>query len=96
MGFKEYEKSHLADEKTNNKIADDTLKKESQKVENLYNQYKNKSEDELVEELYKHVAKQKQNGTFDYNTLCKMLEKISPLLSTQQKQKMKEILENLK
>ena len=96
MGFKEYEKLHHTDEKTSNNMSYEKPKKESQKVENLYNQYKNKSEDELIEELYKHVAKQKQNGTFDYNTLSNMLEKISPLLSTQQKQKMKEILENLK
>ena len=88
MGFKNFDKS--------NDIKEEDLKKESKKVQKLYNEYKDKSEDELVAELYKYVQKQKDNGTFDYDSLSNMLEKISPFLSAQQKQKMKEILVSLK
>lgn len=85
MGFKSF-----------NETDKKSLENESKKVESLYNEYKDKSQDELVEELYKHVAKQKQDGTFDYNSLENMLNKVSPFLTSEQKIKMKEILEQLK
>lgn len=85
MGFKDY---------TNNN--EEKILNESKKVENLYNEYKGKSEDELISELYKYVAKQKQDGTFDYDALEKMLNQLSPFLSKEQKQKMKGILESIK
>ena len=64
-------------------------------VENLYNTYKGKNEDELLAELVKHVAKQKENGTFDMNNLEKMLAKIMPFLNEQQKLKLNEVLKQI-
>lgn len=88
MGFKNFDKE--------NNIDADNLSKQGKKVEKLYNHYKGMSEDELVSELFKYVSKEKENGTFDYDALCNMLEKISPFLSDEQKLKMKQIMENLK
>lgn len=88
MGFKDFSKS------TNNQEKD--IQAESKKAQKLYNEYKDLSQDELIAELYKHVAKQKQNGTFDYNSLCKMLGEVSPFLTEEQKQKMEQILKDLK
>lgn len=85
MGFKDY----------NNNISEQQLKQGSKKVESLYNEYKDKSEDELIKELLSHVAKQKKEGTFNYASLCEMLNQISPFLNEQQKTRMKEILEQL-
>lgn len=87
MGFKDYQGASQEQNKAKQCASD---------VQNFYNMYKGKSEDELLEELTKHVAKQKQDGTFNYNSLCAMLNKVSPFLSNEQKTKMKEILENLK
>lgn len=85
MGFKNY-----------NNTKQNDLEKESKKAEKLYNIYKDKSQDELIEELYKHVEKQKRDGTFNYEALSNMLNKLTPYLSEEQQQKMKEILEDLK
>ncbi len=87
MGFKDF---------SNKNISGHDLKQGSKKVESLYNEYKDKSEDELIKELLSHVAKQKQDGTFDYDSLCGMLNQVSPFLNESQKIKMKEILEQLK
>lgn len=86
MGFKDY----------NAKMDEEQLKEGSKKVENLYYEYKDKSEDELISELFKYVAKQKENGTFDYENLSNMLNQISPFLNEQQKNKMKDILNQIK
>lgn len=65
-------------------------------VENLYNTYKGKSEDELLFELVNHVAKQKENGTFDYQNLENMLSKIMPFLNDRQKEKLNDVLKQIK
>ena len=86
MGFKDY----------NAKMDEEQLKGGSKKVENLYNEYKDKAEDEWRSELFKYVAKQKENGTLDYENLSNMLNQISPFLNEQQKNKMKDILNQIK
>ena len=65
-------------------------------VENLYNTYKGKSEDELLFELVNHVAKQKENGTFDYQNLENILSKIMPFLNDRQKEKLNDVLKQIK
>lgn len=85
MGFKQY----------SNEQNNDTEKQVGNQVENLYNTYKGKNEDELLAELVKHVAKQKENGTFDYNNLEKMLSKVMPFLNEQQKQKLNDVLKQI-
>lgn len=84
MGFKQFS----SEQKTQAEQAE-------KQVENMYNTYKGKSEDELLAELIKHVAKQKENGTFDINNLEKMLSKIMPFLNEQQKQKLNEVLKQI-
>lgn len=88
MGFKDYYNS--------NNIQEEKLKKESKKVEELYNQYKDMSQDELTKELYKYVAKQKKDGTFNIESLTTMLNNVAPFLTPEQQIKMKGILDSLK
>ena len=84
MGFKQFSNEQKANEEQAGKH-----------VENLYNTYKGKSEDELLAELVKHVAKQKENGTFDMNNLQNMLAKIMPFLNNEQKKKLNDVLKQI-
>lgn len=61
-----------------------------------YNQYKDLSSDQLSQELFKEVARQKANGTFDYQRLESMLDSIKGSLSEENYQNMKRILESLR
>ncbi len=88
MGFKNYNKEQNNEE--------EKIKQEANKINALYNEYKGMSEDELINELYKYVAKQKQDGTFDYDSLNNMLNQLTPFLTSEQQNKMKDILNSLK
>ncbi|MBQ7884807.1 MAG: hypothetical protein IJ318_01775 [Clostridia bacterium] len=85
MGFKKY----CGEQK-------DNTAETGKRVESLYNTYKGKSEDELLAELVKHVATQKQNGTYDYQALEKMIDKVTPYLTNEQRQKLSQVLEQIK
>ncbi|MBE7074578.1 MAG: hypothetical protein E7376_01160 [Clostridiales bacterium] len=87
MGFKDF-----CNNKDKNLNDEEVLKANAKNVEELYNEYKDKNEDELLQELFKSVEKQKTNGTFDYNSLLKMIEMLKPYLNQEQIIKMKEIL----
>lgn len=82
MGFKQFSQESQA-------------KEASKQVENMYNSYKDKSEDELITELINHVAKQKQNGTFDMDNLEQMLAKVRPFLNEKQRQKLQDVLKQI-
>lgn len=82
MGFKQFSQVSQAKEASN-------------QVENMYNSYKDKSEDELITELINHVAKQKQNGTFDMDNLEQMLAKVRPFLNEKQRQKLQDVLKQI-
>ena len=65
-----------------------------QDIYQKYNQYKDLSESELNRELLNEVARQKSNGSFDYNRLALMLESIRSSLGEDNYQKMKRRLES--
>ena len=65
-------------------------------IKDKFDQYKDMSQGQLNQELFKEVARQKSNGTFDYSQLAMMLENIRSSLSEEQYQNMKRILETLK
>ena len=54
------------------------------------------SQDERTKELYKCVAKQKKDGTFNIESLTTMLNNVAPFLTPEQQIKMKGILDSLK
>ena len=84
MGFKDFCKTSQS-ETTNN----------TKKVEDLYDKYKDKNQDELLSELFSSVQKQKENGTFNYDAICDMVNKMSPFLTKEQNLKIKELLSRL-
>ena len=61
-----------------------------------YNEYKDLSASQLNDELFKEVAKQKQDGSFNYAQLENMVESLKGSLSPENYQNMKRILESLK
>ena len=92
MGFKEYCKNNQS-ENVNTK---NFTEKETKRVEELYDEYKDKNEDELLSELFKNVNKQKKDGTFNYNSLKSTIDRMSPFLTKEQNLKIKELLEKIK
>lgn len=84
MGFKDFCNNQNIGEQTNTK-----------NVEELYNKYKDKSENELLDELLKNVSQQKQNGTYNYSNILSMVQNIMPYLNEHQKQKIQEILSKI-
>lgn len=92
MGFKEYSNSSKQEDV---KTKQDR-QREEEKLEQIYNNFKDKNEDELLSELFKNVENQKQNGTFNYDGLKNTIDKISPFLTKEQNLKIKEILAKLR
>ncbi len=87
------------------KLSDFKSKNEEQKkdrdvseidLQNIYNHYKDMSQDDLSKELFSEVARQKSQGTFDYNRLNFMIDSIRPSLTNEQYENMKRMLDSLK
>ena len=91
MGFKDYCNNYEKEKITKSSVGNENTKN----VEELYDKYKDKNEDELLSELFKNVAKQKEDGTFNYEGLLNTINKVSPFLSKEQNLKIKEILKNI-
>ena len=87
----------LSDFNIDNKNSEPQNQKVSQEeLYQKYNQYKDLSQSQLNNELFKEVSRQKQNGTFNYQQLESMLEGLRPTLGEENYKNMKRILENLR
>lgn len=71
-------------------------KKGSDNIQNAYDKYKDLSHDELMSELDKQIAKQKNDGTFNLDELKNSAQKVMPFLNNAQKNNLMSILEKLK
>ena len=65
-------------------------------VEEQYNELKDSSQEELFSKLSQEVLSQKRNGTFDYESLVKAIEKMRAFLPEQTYKNMMQILETMK
>lgn len=65
-------------------------------VEEQYNELKDSSQEELFSKLSQEVLSQKRNGTFDYESLVKAIEKMRVFLPEQTYKNMMQILETMK
>lgn len=95
--------SKLSDFKNNNNLKEERNSKEikdepvdEKKLKEKYDEYKDMSQKDLSDELFKEVSRQKSKGTFNYNALNAMIENLRPSLSKEQYQNMKRILDSLK
>ena len=65
-------------------------------LRNKYDEFKGMGREELNNKLFEEVARQKQNGTFDYDALSKMIETLRGSLPENDYNNLKRILESLK
>lgn len=65
-------------------------------VEEVFNKYKDLEQDQLIKELYKNIEKQKNDGTYNYEKICEMVEKMTPFLSKEQALKIRQLLKEIK
>ena len=68
---------------------------EQEKIEDLVGKYQNMPRDELMQNFYAEVAKQKANGTFNLANLEQSIDSLDAFLNPEQKKNIKELLKNL-
>lgn len=85
---KNSKKTQKVSQNSQNFEIDENLKK-------AINTYQNMSSQELQMELFKEVNKQKQNGTFSLQRIENMKQKLMPMLSEEQKQKLEQLIKML-
>ena len=73
-----------------------TQKVSEEEIKEKFETYKGMSREELNSQLFSEVARQKMQGTFDYEALAKMVESIKGSLSTEQYANIVRLLESLK
>ena len=79
--------------------ADTTLKDspiDTQNVEDMINQRQNRTEKELMDELMANVKKSKAEGRFSEKDMQNFKNTVSPMLTSEQKKKLDEILDALR
>lgn len=72
------------------------MQKNTQNIEEIYNNYKNFNSEQLTEELYKNIAKQKCDGTFDYEKIQSLIQNVMPYLGEEQKNNLLSIMQKIK
>lgn len=75
--------------KRNTNVNEETLKEK-------FDEYKNLNQQELNSKLFSEVARQKAEGSFDYEKLSSMVENLKGMLPEQDYYNIKRILESLK
>ena len=85
--------SNFANEEIHKKENNTKISEED--VANLYNQYKNMSQDDLLKKLFTEVDKQKKDGTFNLKSLENAVDNISAFLTDEQIKNIKSILKQM-
>ena len=93
MKLSEYKPEENCD---TNKKSHEKKVEENKSIEEMYNIYKNFSQDELTNELFKNIAKQKSDGTFDYEKINQTISQVLPYLNENQKNNLMTILQKIK
>ena len=101
MSFSEFSKNYnhqqKSEEKLNNKKDEiHNLKQKEDEIMDQYNCLKDKSEPELMQELFKQVNHQKQNGTFDFKALENGISALEGYLTPEQQKKINNLLSQIK
>ena len=94
MKLSEFKDNHK--NKNNDTVESQEQPKQDKTIEQLFNQYKDLSSNDLMKELLNNVEKSKQNGTFDFSKLSKTIEQVLPYLSSEQQNSILTILNQIK
>ena len=79
---------------TNNKNY--TKQDAEDEVQSQFNKYSGYSENQLIDEFYKEVYKQKQLGNLSPEMLQNFYNMMAPKMSSEQKKKMKGLIDSIK
>ncbi len=71
-------------------------KRQMERLKNVSQQYRGKSESELMNELKRAASQGKSNGTLSNQKMDKFAKQIAPMLDENQKKKLNRILSELK
>lgn len=98
MSLSEYSKNFEYKEvtKVNEQKFEQSKAQNEEYLRQKYESLKGKNHDELMGDLFKEVSRQKQNGSFDYESLESSVEAMKPFLSAEQQANIKELLEKIK
>lgn len=88
MKLSEFKNEKQNSQKTSTKSDADLMDK--------YNELKDLSHDDLSKKLIDEVARQKQNGTFNYNQILQTMEGLKGFMPQENYENMKRILDTLK
>ena len=89
----------LSDFKETSKVQDNTINQQNKQQstpEEMFNTYKDMDQSQLMSELTKNIAKQKQDGSFDYNKIVSSISQVMPYLTGEQQQNLMTILNQIK
>lgn len=93
MNFSEFSKQNFNNAKEN--INEKNLNSKED-ITKLYNEMKNMNSDELTRKLFDEVAREKQEGSFNYAYLESSVETLKPYLSQESYENIKRILKQIK
>ncbi len=98
MSLSEYSKNfeYKEDTKVNEQEFEHNKAQKEEFLRQKFQLLKEKSYDELMTELIEEVSKQKQNGSFDFESLACSVEAMKPFLSAEQQANIKELLKKIK
>jgi len=97
--FREHSKNYNADgDKENVRYEDLTPegRREYDRVRETAKKYENKSESELINDLFKKVAQGKKDGTFNPAEIERFAAQLAPMLTKEQRAKMQQLLNQIK
>ena len=86
----------LSDFKNCNNNCKNESKVDEKTLNDIYSKYKDFSQDDLFSTLMNEVAKQKENGTFDYVALENMVNSLEGTMPKENFENIKRILNRLK
>lgn len=69
--------------------------KEAQRLEQQMKQYEGKSENELMQELFRSIEAGRQDGSFTPEAMQQFVNNVSPMLDGQQRKKLQEIIKKI-
>ena len=86
----------LSEYKCEENIKKEKKQKNEEKIEDMYEKYKNFNQNDLTNELFNNIAKQKKDGTFDYEKIKNTITQIMPYLNAERQKNLLSILEKIK
>lgn len=80
----------------NSKKTDNKKQVSQEDLQEKFDMYKDMSKDQLQNSLFQEVARQKNEGTFDYDGLKRMVDSLQGSISPNEFETIKRLLESLK